>query len=76
MFAGLALNLVGVILLFRYALPKRQRTYGILFTFTNTDNPNQDLIKLERKWDLRSEIGLWCVIIGNALQGVGVWIAA
>jgi hypothetical protein len=46
---GLLLNLVGVILLCRYALPKRQRTDGLLFNWTNPDKPNQELITLESR---------------------------
>jgi hypothetical protein len=74
-FAGLFFNLVGVVLLFRYALPKRQRTDGVLFTWSNVDKPNQELIRLERRWDFWSEIDLWRVIIGIALQGFGVWLS-
>jgi len=74
-FTGLFLNLVGVILLFRYVLPRRDRTGGIRFTWTNTSNPNQELISLERRWDFWSAIGLWCVIVGIVLQGVGVWLS-
>jgi hypothetical protein len=68
---GLVLNLISVILLFRYALPKRQRTDGVGINLTG-DKPNQKLIALERRWDFWSGFGLWCAIVGIALQGVGV----
>jgi hypothetical protein len=58
-FAGLLLNLIE----------------GIRVTWTNPDKPNQELIRLERRWDFRSQIGLWCVIIGIAFQAFGVWIS-
>ena len=70
---GLGLNLVGVIMLFKYALPKRQRTEGILFSWT-VYKPNKELIALERRWDVRSGVGLWCAIVGIALQGFGIWL--
>jgi hypothetical protein len=56
---GLFLNLVGVILLFLYALPRRERTEGIRVTWANPDKPNLELIRLERRWDIFSAIGLW-----------------
>ncbi len=71
---GLGLNLAGVIMLFRYALPKRQRTEGVLFSWT-VDKPNKELIALERRWDFLSGFGLWCAIVGIALQGFGVWLS-
>jgi hypothetical protein len=71
---GLFLNGVGVALLFLYTLPRRQRTDGVLFSW-KTGSPNQDLIKLERQWDTLSTIGLWCVIVGIVLQGLGVWMS-
>ena len=75
-FVGLALNVIGVILLFFYVLPRRQRTTvpeGSLVNFFG--RRNEELIKLERHWDRLSTIGLWSVIIGIALQAVGVWLA-
>jgi len=71
---GLLLNLVGVVLLFFYVLPRRDRSDGIRLTFTG-DKPNQELIRLERRWDFYSAIGLWCVIAGIVLQGFGVWLS-
>ena len=50
-FVGLFLNLVGVVLLFLYVLPRRERTEGIRITWINPDKPNQELIRLERRWD-------------------------
>jgi hypothetical protein len=70
--AGLFFNLVGVILLFFYVLPKRSRTGGTLVSFQGSV-PNQELIRLERRLDFLSTIGLWCVIIGIVMQGFGVW---
>jgi hypothetical protein len=72
---GLFLNLVGVILLFLYVLPRRERTGGIGFAWTNTENPNQKVIRLERRWDIFSWIGLGCVVVGIILQGVGAWLS-
>jgi hypothetical protein len=54
-------------------LPKRQRTEGVLFSWT-VDKPNKELIALERRWDIRSGVGLWCAIVGIALQVFGVWL--
>jgi hypothetical protein len=72
---GLFLNLVGVILLFLYVLPRRERTEGIRVTWINPDKPNQELIRLERRWDTFSWIGLGCVVVGIVLQGLGVWLS-
>jgi hypothetical protein len=38
--------------------------------------PEQKLIKLERRWDSLSLIGLACVIIGILLHGAAVWISS
>jgi hypothetical protein len=71
---GLSLNTAGVIRLFFYVLPRRERTGGTLINIQGV-KPNQELIRLERRWDLYSGVGLACVIIGIVLQGLGVWIA-
>jgi hypothetical protein len=60
---------------FLYVLPRRERTEGIRVTWTNPDKPNQELIRLERRWDIFSAIGLWFVIFGIVLQGLGVWLS-
>jgi hypothetical protein len=71
---GLVLNLVGVILLFFYVLPRRVRTDGIRGLMQGSV-VHQELLKLERSWDFWSNIGLGCVIIGIVLQAVGVWFS-
>ncbi len=70
---GLLLNVVGVILLFFYVLPRRQRTGGTKVSIPGRLNP--EVLELERHWDRLSAIGLWCVIIGVVLQGAGVLLA-
>jgi hypothetical protein len=67
------LNLPGVMLLFVYVIPQRIRTDGVILSWKG-NKPDQKLIKLERNWDFWSGVDLWCVIIGIALQGFGVWI--
>jgi hypothetical protein len=73
-FAGLLLNLDGVILLFLYVLPRRERTGGITGSWARSE-VNQVELRLERRWDFLSAIGLSCVIIGIALQGFGIWLS-
>ena len=58
---------------FFYVLPRRIRTGGTLGLWQSS-NPDQNLIRLERRWDALSTIGLACVIIGILLQAAGVWI--
>ena len=53
---------------------RRHRTGGITGQWERSEVDEAEL-KLERRWDLLSDIGLWSVIIGIALQGVGVWFA-
>ena len=55
-FAGLLLNLVGVILLFLYVLPRRERTGGISGSWARSE-VNQAELRLERGWDFLSAIG-------------------
>ena len=53
---GLLLNIAGVILLFFYVLPRRERTDGIRGSWVGS-KPNQELIKLERRWDHLARLG-------------------
>ncbi len=64
---GLTLNLVGVILLFRYGMPYRVRTGGNTVTWT-TSAVDMSVKHLERRFDLLGWIGLTCIIAGTALQ--------
>jgi hypothetical protein len=71
---GLGGNITGVVLLFFYVLPRRTRTEGKAVTWISS-TVNESLVKLERRWDVLSMIGLWSVIVGTLLQAIGTWIA-
>jgi hypothetical protein len=72
--AGLALNLLGVWLLFLYVLPRRNRTGG--YRYYGEEQPNPDLVRLERRWDWLSRIGLAAVTLGTLLQIIAIFLPA
>jgi hypothetical protein len=66
---GLVLNLVGVLLLFRYGMPYRVRTGGRIVTFTSV-KPDLKTEKLDRYYDCLGYLGLVSVVLGTGAQ---VW---
>jgi hypothetical protein len=65
---GIALNAVGVIILFRFAMPYRVRKEGpaLLVRHANASEKSE-----ERHYDMASRIGLALVIMGAGLQSWG-----
>jgi hypothetical protein len=71
---GLVLNLVGVWLLFLYVLPRRSRTEGHRLFID--EQPNPKVVRLERRWDFLSMIGLTAVTVGALLQILAIFLPA
>jgi hypothetical protein len=71
---GLVLNLFGVWLLFFYVMPRRDRTGGYAGYETSQYDPK--LVRIERRWDLLSAIGLAAVTIGTLLQILAIFLPA
>lgn len=70
---GLLLNLVGVILLFRYGMPFRVETKGASsFLLEGTD---QDAVQVERHYRRLGELGLLLIVVGSGLQAFAILIA-
>lgn len=69
---GLLLNLAGVILLFRFAMPFKNRTNGEV----NYIGENPDLAELakEQLHDRISYFGIGVVSVGTLLQVVAAWL--
>lgn len=65
--AGLAMNAIGVILLFYFAIPYRVRTGGNQVTW-RTENIDEDTVRAERKYRLLSYLGLSLVLAGTVAQ--------
>ena len=85
---GLALDILGVCILFRFGLPgavrktiKFARNIDIVGSAEEltAEEREEDRIQMERerRWDVRSGIGQWSalvfLVLGFALQIVGVW---
>jgi len=70
---GLVLSVIGVILLFFFVMPRRQRTGGTQRSVPTRPHFNEAL--KEWRWDWYSAIGLLCVISGTIAQAVSVLIA-
>jgi len=69
--SGLVLDLIGVVLLFRYGMPYRVRTGGELLSL-KTNVVNTEVVRIECLYDVLGWIGLACIAIGTALQ---IWAA-
>ena len=67
--AGLLLNLVGVLLLFRYGMPYRIETRGQIPLIIEQEDPAAKVIERRYRW--LGYIGLVMVIAGTALQALG-----
>lgn len=61
---GLALDIAGVVMLYRYGLPSKMPQAE---PFTWTAPPEAEVNRFKRK----SYVGLWLLILGFALQLVG-----
>ena len=70
---GLALNLVGVLILFRYGMPFHVPTGGAVSLITETRD--QADIALEQRYTLYGYFGLGLLIAGTILQMVAAWRA-
>jgi hypothetical protein len=68
--AGLLLNLIGVLLLFRYGMPYRVRTGGA--DYIQTRQTDQEAIKAERRYNIWGNIGLAFLILGTIAQIMGI----
>lgn len=70
--AGLALNLAGVILLFRFGMPYRvpQINEGSLFA----DEPTSRDRETNQRYKIWGKIGLAAIVIGTASQAVATLI--
>lgn len=71
--AGLAINLLGVILLFRYGMPYRVETKGNSYLLLN--EVDQGAVRVEGLYRRLGQVGLALVILGTALQGWSAIIA-
>lgn len=68
---GLLLDLLGVLLLFRYGMPYRVRTGGDTLTL-KTGVISEQVVREEFWYGALGWIGLACIIVGTALQ---IWAA-
>ena len=69
---GLILDIIGVIILFKFGLPadvSKEGHIGMAFQGTNTDD-----IKKYKKFDIWSRIGLGLLILGFLLQIVSNYV--
>jgi hypothetical protein len=70
---GLFLNLVGILILFRYGMPFHVPTGGAVSLIA--EEPDQAEIALERRYTVYGYIGLACLIVGTICQMVAAWRA-
>jgi hypothetical protein len=72
--AGLVLNLAGVVLLFRYGMPFRVRTGGVITIISEQIDPAT--IHAEKVYEFWGWVGLGAIVIGTGLQIVAAVLAA
>jgi hypothetical protein len=65
--AGLAMNLVGVILLFRYGMPYRVRTGGDQATW-RIDRVDEKIVREEHRYAMLGNLGLGLIVLGTFAQ--------
>jgi hypothetical protein len=70
---GLLLNLVGVVILFRYGMPFHVATGGAVSLIT--EKLDQADIALEQRYEVYGYIGLALLIVGTIFQVVAAWRA-
>jgi hypothetical protein len=70
---GLFLNLVGILILFRYGMPFHVPTGGAVSLIL--ERRDQAEIALERRYTVYGYIGLGCLIVGTICQMVAAWRA-
>jgi hypothetical protein len=66
---GLALNFIGVIVLFRYGMPYRVRTGGEIVLITGQKDEGSKVLDLE--YGNLGLLGLGALLIGTVFQIVG-----
>lgn len=69
---GLALDMVGAALIFKYGLPPDDASRDGVQVLA-TQQRNERSAENARKYDKRSATGFWMLIIGFAFQLVGNW---
>jgi hypothetical protein len=67
--SGIVFNAVGVILLFLFGMPFRERRRGQQYVYLNESDPNQ--IRMERLHDIFGWIALVIIIAGATMQIAG-----
>lgn len=64
--AGLVINLLGVMLLFRYGMPFRvTASQG---EFITTQHARAEEVRLDRRYRILGNLGLAAIVLGTALQ--------
>jgi hypothetical protein len=71
--AGIVLNLVGVLFLFRYGMPFRIETKGAGYIML--EQTDHDAIRVEQRYRRLGNLGLILVVSGSALQIFAVLLA-
>jgi hypothetical protein len=69
--SGLALNLAGVLILFRYGMPFHLPSGGVVHLIL--EQTDQAEVELERRYTLCGYIGLFLLITGTVFQMVAAW---
>jgi len=70
---GIAMNLSGVLLLFRYGMPFRVETRGESSLLL--EETDYDAILVEGRYRILGYLGLLLIVTGSALQGLAVTLA-
>lgn len=69
---GLVLNLIGVLLLFRYGMPYRVANDRGSYLITESVHPDEQ--KITNRYRVLGNLGLAMIIFGTLSQGTATWL--
>jgi hypothetical protein len=67
---GIAFNLIGVLMLFRYGMPFRVDTDGDVYVRLGVKD--EEIVRTTARYRLLGNIGLALIVLGTTLQAVAV----
>lgn len=70
--AGLALNLIGILVLFRWGMPFRVVTGGAIHLIAEQSDAKE--IAAERLYKIVAYFGLAALVVGTLLQMIAAWM--
>jgi hypothetical protein len=71
--SGLAVSLVGLLLLFYFGMPFRTRRDGA--GYIKLMKTDENALRIEKRYSILGRLGLFIVIVGTLCQMIGAWLS-